>query len=141
MRKVLTLAIAAILATGAVAAPASAAAAPKTGGKCTERIATAKVGKARLYCGKNLNTRTKKQYKLAWINFSACYNGIIEYKKTDAQYQDAILQMNNIKVQFAALDTATRTVMAPQVQSLELAVAQLAPVAATLGQSIRSMCP
>jgi hypothetical protein len=47
----------------------------------------------------------------------------------------------NIKVQLAALDTATRTVMTPQVQQLDLAVAQLAPVAATLGQGIRQMCP
>lgn len=140
MRKVMAFAVAAMLATAITAAPASAAT-PKTGAKCTERLATAKAGTARLYCGKNLNARTKYKYKLAWINFSACYNGIIEYKKTDAQYQDAVKQMDNIKVQFAALDTATKTVMAPQVQQLEMAVAQLAPVAKTLSQSIRQMCP
>jgi hypothetical protein len=140
MRKVLTLAVAALLATGVAAAPASAAT-PKAGAKCTERLATAKAGTARLYCGKNTNVKTKKKYKLAWIKFTACYNGIIEYKKTDAQYKDAVLQLANIKVQLAALDTATRTVMTPQVQQLDLAVAQLAPVAATLGQGIRQMCP
>lgn len=140
MRKVLTLAVTALLATGIAAAPASAAT-PVTGAKCIERLATAKAGTARLYCGKNLNAKTKKKYKLAWINFSACYNGIIEFKKTDAQYQDALKQLDNIKAQFAALDTATQTVMAPQVQQLDLAVRQLAPVAATLSTSIRQMCP
>jgi len=140
MRKVMALAAATMLATAITAAPAGAAT-PKTGAKCTVRLATAKAGTARLYCGKNVNARTKYKYKLAWINFSACYNGIIEYKKTDAQYKDAVKQMDNIKVQFAALDTPTRTVMAPQVQQLELAVAQLAPVAATLSSSIRQMCP
>lgn len=140
MRKVLALAVVAMLATGISAAPASAAT-PKAGAKCVTRLETAKVGTARLYCGLNKNVKTKAKYKLAWINFTACYNGIIEYKKTDTQYQDALKQMDNIKVQFAALDTATKTVMAPQVQQLELAVAQLAPVAATLGSSIRTMCP
>ena len=140
MRKVLTLAVAALLATGVVAAPASAAT-PAAGAKCTVRLATAKAGTARLYCGKNTNAKTKYKYKMAWIRFSACYNGILEYKKTDAQYQSAVAQMADIKKQYAALDTATQTVMAPQVAQLELAVAQLAPVAATLGQSIRAMCP
>ena len=140
MRKVATLAVAALLATGIATAPATAAT-PTSGAKCTERLATAKNGKQRLYCGANFNKRTKAKYKLAWINFTACYNGIVEYKKTDAKYQDALVQMADIKKQFAALDTATQTVMAPQVQQLELAIAQLAPVATTLASSIKKMCP
>lgn len=140
MRKVITLAVAALLATGVVAAPASAATAV-AGGKCTERLATAKAGTARLYCGKNFNVRTKTKYPLAWIKLTACYNGIVEYKKTDAQYKAAVVQMADIKAQYEALDTATKTVMGPQVLQLESAVTQLAPVAKTLGESIRQMCP
>lgn len=140
MRKVLTVAVAALLATGVASAPAIAAT-PTNGAKCTVRLDTAKNGKQRLYCGKNTNVRTKAKYKLAWINFTACYNGIIEYKKTDVQYQDALKKMDEIKAQLAALDTATQTVMAPQVQQLQMAVDKLGPIAATLGDGIKKMCP
>lgn len=141
MRKVITLAAATVLVTGLAGAPAAMAATPKAGAKCTVKQETARNGTQRLYCGVNTNPRTKAKYKLAWINFTACFNGINEYRKTAAQYQDALAKMAEIKTQLAALDTPTQTVMAPQVQQLELAVAKLGPISKTLADGIRKMCP
>ena len=139
MRKMLAIASAAMLIMGVAIAP-SQAATTKAGDKCTTKLGLTKVNGAKLYCGVNTNAKTKKSYKLAWIKSPECYDGIVSYLDTDKQYKSAVAQMADIKLKVAALDTATQQSMAGQIAGLEATMATLAPVAASLGDGIRSLC-
>ncbi len=140
MRKLMALAITAVMMTGLAAAPAQAVTS-KAGTKCTVRIALAKQGGTKFYCGLNRNAKTKKHHKLAWIRSAVCYNGIVEFRKTDAQYKGAKAQIATIKAQLATMDSATQASMAGQVNGLDSAITQLGPVAKALGDGIRQLCP
>ena len=147
MRKFVALAAAAVLMFSA--APAEALTA-KVGTKCTTRLAVAKTGSLKMYCGVNTNAKTKRKYKLAWVKSTmlykdsgkvvGCYELILQNKGTQAQAASAVQQMNDIKAKMATLDTASAQTMAPQIAILEPQIQMMTTLAASLTDNVKSMC-
>lgn len=143
MRKFAALAVATLLVVGVAAAPAQAVTA-KAGAKCATKLAVAKVGTSKLYCGVNTNSKTKKKYKLAWVDGivgKACYDAILANNDSQAKYKLALQQLADIKAQMAKLDPTAQAQVATQIMGLENSVNALAPVATMLIENVRSMCP
>lgn len=143
MRKIAALAAATVLVLGVAAAPAQAATA-KAGTKCATKLAVAKVGTTKLYCGKNTSAKTKAKFKLAWIDGMvgrACYDAILANNDSQSKYQLAQQQLADIKAQMAKLDAASQAQVATQVKGLEDSINAIAPVAGMLLDNVKSMCP
>lgn len=148
MRKVLALAITAMLMTGIAAAPASAATS-KAGTKCAAKLALSKVSGVKYYCGVNTNTKTKKKLPLVWVKSGVCYDGIVEYNKTALQYSTAKTQFAAMQTTYANIDTRTLDAASTtQMQSLGSSLANLktmldmlGPVSKQLGENIAELCP
>lgn len=147
MRKFFTFALAgAVFAFGV---PAQAA--TTVGGKCTTRLAVAKAGAVKVYCGKNTNAKTKASYKLAWVKSTTlykdagkpvgCYELIVQNQETQAKAADAQKQMADIKDQLKALDTATAATVGASVASLQGQVDMLVPLAQSLADNVAQVCP
>ena len=147
MRKLVAVAAVAVLMFSA--APAEALTA-KVGAKCTTRLAVAKAGSVKVYCGANTNTRTKRQYKLAWVKSTTlykdsgkavgCYELILQNRSTQEKAATAVTQLNDIKAKMATLDTASAQVLAPQIQILEPQIQMMTTLAASLTDNVKSMC-
>ncbi len=148
MRRTLALAVAAVMMTGIAVAPASAVTKSKAGTKCGVHLALAKQGSAKFYCGQNRNTKTRKAHKLAWIRSVVCFNGIVEYRKTAAQYKAAQVQFNAMQTTYSSIDTKTMdaatTISMQSIGSslgnLKTMLDMLGPVSTQLGQNISSLC-
>ena len=149
MRKKLALTVAAVLVMGAAALPAQGAStAIKVNSKCTTKLALTKVNGAKLYCGKNTVAKTVKKYKLAWIKSVECYDGIVAYRDTEAQYQQSLKDFEAIKAKMVEVSKIDDPNLANQLASLKSSVANLettmatiAPVAQALKENIVAMCP
>ena len=149
MRKVLALAIAAVLMTGVAAAPASAVTKSKAGTKCVTRLALTKVKGVKYYCGKNTNSRTKKKLPIVWIKSGVCYDGIVEYRKTATQYAKARAQFTTMQAMYSAIDTKTLDAagttsmqsLGSSLTNLKTMLDMLGPVSKQLGENIGSLCP
>lgn len=149
MRKMLGLAIAATMVL-AVATPAQAVTA-KVGAKCTARLAVAKAGTTKVYCGANTNAKTKAKYKLAWIKSVTlykedgksigCYDLILQNADTQAKAAAAQQQMADIKAQVAKLDTESAKTVNASVAMLQGQIDMLTPLAKSLADNVKQVCP
>ncbi len=157
MRKVMALAVAAVLMTGIAATPASAvtgksvahkAVVSKVGTKCTARLAIIKVNGVKYYCGKNKKSATKKRMPLVWVKSGVCYDGIVEYRNTAVKYASAKAQFATMQAAYAAIDTKTLDAagntsmqsVGASLGNLKTMLDMLGPVAKQLGSNIASLC-
>ena len=147
MRKFVAVAAAAVLLFSA--APAQAVSV-KVGAKCTSRLAVAKAGSVKVYCGVNTNAKTKRSYKLAWVKSTTlykdggkavgCYELIVQNKGTQAKAAAAVKQLADIKAQIATMDTASAQALSPQIAYLEPQIQMMTTLAASLTDNVKSMC-
>ena len=105
MRKILAL-VAALVMSAAAIAPAQAATA---GQKCTPKLAIAKSGTAKLYCGKNTNKKTAKTSPLVWKRNAMCYDGIVVMTENAKSVADTQTQLDQLNAQIAALPAGAST--------------------------------
>lgn len=145
--KILAVATAAVLMFSV--APA-AQAATTVGGKCTTKWAVAKAGTAKVYCGKNMNTKTKKKYALAWVKSASCYVNIPAFQKSaaDVATQVATLttQINDVKTKLAAIDpkyvdTATLNNVQANINAMSSMLEQVKGQASDNLSYMQQLCP
>ena len=105
MRKIIAVAAALVLSAAAVA-PAQAVTA---GQKCSTKLAIAKSGTSKLYCGKNTNARTAKKMPLVWKRNAMCYDGVIVMRENQASVDDTQKQLDALNAQVAALPSGAST--------------------------------
>ena len=105
MRKMLAVA-AALMISAAAIVPAQAATA---GQRCTTKLAIAKSGTAKLYCGKNTNAKTAKQRPLVWKRNAMCYDGMVVVRENAASVTETQKQLDELNAQIAALPAGPST--------------------------------
>lgn len=135
MRKILAV-VAALMLSAAAIAPAQAA---TVGQKCTTKLAIAKSGTTKLYCGKNTNKKTVKARPLVWIKSVDCFDLITAYAKVRRDYDSAIKQINDIKTQVAAVQGDTSNLQAT-LASFEATVKVFEPTVMSMKSQVTALC-
>ena len=135
MRKILAV-VAALVLSAAAIAPAQAVTA---GQKCSPKLAIAKSGSTKLYCGKNLNKKTAKKLPLVWIKSVDCYDLISAYGKVKRDYDSAISQIEAIKQQISAVSGDTSGLQAT-VKGFEDTVKVFEPTVKSMQVQVTALC-
>ena len=121
MRKILAVAAALVMSAAAIA-PAQAVTA---GQKCATKLAIAKSGTTKLYCGKNTVKATAKTKPLIWKKNAMCYDGVVVMQENAKSVADTQTQLDQLNAQVAALPTGASTdVMRTSLTSLATELAQ-----------------
>ena len=105
MRKILAV-VAALVLSAAAIAPAQAVTA---GQKCSPKLAIAKSGSTKLYCGKNTNKKTAKKLPLVWKKNAMCYDGVVVMQENAKSVADTQTQLDQLNAQIAALPAGAST--------------------------------
>lgn len=135
MRKMLAVA-AALMISAAAIVPAQAATA---GQRCTTKLAIAKSGTAKLYCGKNPKKQAAKKVPLVWKRSADCYDLVTSYNKVKRDYDSAIKQINDIKTQIAAVSGDT-TGLQVTVKGFEDTVKVFEPTVMAMRSQVAALC-
>lgn len=105
MRKIMAV-VAALMLSAAAIAPAQAA---TVGQKCTTKLAIAKSGTTKLYCGKNTNKTTLKTRPLVWKKNAMCYDGVMVMRENQKSVDETQKQLDQLNAQVAALPAGAST--------------------------------